>query len=94
MHLHRLPVMGKQYGTQGMPVPHGVHRVLLPTKTSQAFSQFPGSSPFYSVSMFLVVSDLGHVSVSVLWLYLVVYSIVYMLCWFVFFFFYTRGRDR
>ncbi len=40
--LRMLPVVGKQCGT----VPHGVHCVLLPTKTSQAFSQFPDGSPF------------------------------------------------
>ena len=46
MHLHTHPlVLEGQRGTQGTFLPHSGPRVLLPTKTSQAFSQFPDSSP-------------------------------------------------
>ncbi len=94
--LRTLPVMGKQCGTQGTPVPYGIHRVLLPTKTSQAFSQFPDGSSFIvfpyvfnGVGLSPVLPRCGYI-----WWCLVVYSIVYMLLG-GFFFERTGGRwDR
>ncbi len=75
MRLRTLPVVGKQCGTQGTPVPHEVHRVLLPTKTSQAFSQFPVFPyVFNSGAQSVYLPRCGYI-----WWCLVLYRIVYLL---------------
>ena len=60
-------VLGGSVGL-GTFLPYSGPRVLLPTKTSWAFSQFPDNS------LFIVFRCCGYI-----WWCLVVYSIVYML---------------
>jgi hypothetical protein len=65
---HAPPCVGGQCGTQDTFLPYSGPRVLLPTKTSRTFSQFPDNS------LFIVFRCCGYI-----WWCLVVYSIVYML---------------
>jgi len=53
MRLRTLPVVGKQCGTQGTPVPHRVHRVLLyPLKPPGRSASFQGSYRSCVVAIF------------------------------------------
>ncbi len=68
-------VLEGQCGTQGTFLPYSGPRVLLPTKNSQAFSQFLDNSLF----TVLPCGAQSTLRCGYIWWCLVVYSIVYML---------------